>query len=124
MPVKTESNTLSDGLKWEQDANYSRAKVTIAYHAKAPLLAVLGQVTTSGKYKPLNPAGDDGTEKAAGISLLAVDASGGDCAGVILNDDALVNMDALVWPDAITVEQKAAAIVELSALGIKAVSVA
>ena len=56
--------------------------------------------------------------------MAAVDASAADREGVIIERDALVAMDNLVWPAAITAPQKAAAIAELEALGIKAVVLA
>lgn len=124
MPVKIEPNSLSDAVKWEQDADYSRAKVTIGSQGSVKLLEVVGQITATGKYQPLDTVATNGLETAVGISLLDVDASGGDRVGVILNDDSMVDMNALVWPVAITVPQKDVAIAQLASLGIKAVSAA
>lgn len=122
MPVKNEPNTISDGIKWEQDAGYSRAKVTIASGQNIALLEVVGQVTASGKFAALDPAGSDGTQVASGISILAVDALVADKAGVIINDDALVATEFLVWPAGITPQQKGIAIGNLEAIGIKAIT--
>lgn len=124
MAVKTEPNSLGDGLKWEEDNDYSRRKVTIASGNSVSLLQVVGKITASGKYAPLNPAAADGTEAAAGIMTLAVDASAADKEGVIIEREALVAMDNLVWPAGITAPQKTAAIAQLEALGIKAVGLA
>ncbi|MFO7598036.1 MAG: head decoration protein, partial [Desulfocurvibacter africanus] len=68
----------------------------------------------------LNPGADpaDGSEKAAGIAIDAYDASAADVEGVAIKRDAIVAPSALIWPDGITVGQKATALAELEALGI------
>ncbi|MGB3212451.1 MAG: head decoration protein [Desulforhopalus sp.] len=124
MATKTEPNTLGDGLKWEQDSDYSRKKIIVASGNSVVLLEVVGKITASGKYAPLNPVAIDGTEAAAGIMIGDVDAGLADTAGVIVERDALVATDNLVWPDGITIGQKDAAIAELDGLGIKAVDLA
>ncbi|MBU1567441.1 MAG: head decoration protein [Proteobacteria bacterium] len=78
----------------------------------------------SGKYVALDPTAVDGSQVAAGIMVAAVDASGADTQGVIINGDALVATGNLVWPSGISEDDKAKAIAELDALGIKAVSLA
>lgn len=124
MPVKIESATLGDGIKWEEDNHYSRKKVTILSGSVVSCLEVMGQVTASGKYVPLDPAASDGREVAAGIMVAAVDASGGDTAGVIIERHAMMATANLVWPDGIDAGQKTAAIADLEALGVKAVDLA
>lgn len=124
MAVKTEPNYLGDAIKWEESNMYSRRKITVASGNSVVMLEVMGKLTADGKYVPLAPAAADGSEVAAGIMIGAVDASAADAEGVILESDSLVAMDNLVWPDGITAPQKATAIAELEALGVKAVSLA
>jgi len=118
MTVKTESNTLVDGIKWEESNDYSRQKVTVLSGQSLALLEVVGKVTASGKVVALNPAALDGSEAAAGIMIGAVDASLADKPGVIIVREAMIASDNLVWPADITAGEKTAAIAELEALGI------
>jgi len=124
MAVKIEPNTLGDGIKWEEDNDYSRRKITVASGNSVVALEVVGQITASGKFAPLDQDATDGTEAAAGIMVADIDASAADMAGVIIESDALVAMDNLVWPDDIDAGEKTAAIAQLVALGIKAVTLA
>ncbi|EMG36608.1 Bacteriophage lambda head decoration protein D [Desulfocurvibacter africanus PCS] len=120
MGVITEQNYLSDLLKWEEDSRYSRDAVIIASGNTVALGQVLGKIAATGKFVPLNPGADpaDGSEKAFGIAIDAYDASAADVEGVAIKRDAIVAPSALIWPDGITVGQKAAALAELEALGI------
>ena len=217
MASLTEPNTLGDGVKWEQDSDYSRRKITVlsgedlalltvialvlatvpttgtagsntgdgtcasvvggaktitetftltctAAATNAGTFSVVGSLTGrladatvavafsseylgftiadgdtdfvvgdtftvavaagSGKVVALDPDAVDGSNRAAGILVAAVDASSADTPGVIIEKDALVAMDNLVWPTGIEAAEKTAAIAELEALGIKAVSLA
>lgn len=121
MPELTEKAVLSDAVKWEANPNYCRSNVTIASGSNIALLEVVGQVTADGKYEALDPAAATGVEVAAGVSLLAVDATAADSVGLILNGDSMVDMDELVWPDGISAGDKAIAISQLKAINIKAV---
>jgi Bacteriophage lambda head decoration protein D len=121
MPELTEKAVLSDAVKWEANPNYCRSNVTIASGSNIALLEVVGQVTADGKYEALDPAAATGVEVAAGVSLLAVDATAADSVGLILNGDSMVDMDELVWPDGISAGDKATAISQLKAINIKAV---
>jgi len=98
------------------DIHLSREVVTFAKSA-APIPAgmVLGKVTASGKYVPLNPTAKDGSEKAAGISYDNVDASDKDQRGVVTLRQSAVKSLELIWPQGITGEQMAAAIAALEA---------
>lgn len=78
----------------------------------------------SGKCVPLDPAAVDGSQVAAGIMVAAVDATSADKPGVIINGDALVATDNLVWPAEISAGDKATAIAQLADIGIKAVGLA
>lgn len=124
MPVKTEPNTLGDGIKWEESSDYSRDKVVIASGENLALLEVVGKVTATEKYVAFNQDASDGSQNAAGIMVAAVDASTADKEGVIISTQAMAAMDNLVWPADITAGEKTAAIAQLVALGIKAVGLA
>lgn len=116
----TESNYMADVVKYDIPL-YSRDTRTIAAGSgKLVLGLVLGR-TADGKYTPLDPAATGGEQVAAGVLVKYTDASGADdVKTVILTRHAIVADRALVWPDAITIEQKAAAIAELESLGIAA----
>lgn len=80
---------------------------------------VLGRVTSSGEYVPLDPSASDGSEVAAGVLFDAVtrDSSAAVC-GVGVVRDAELNGFALVWPTGITDPEKATAISELATRGL------
>ena len=110
---------LGDLLKYEEGLHYSREQNTVAVGQNLELGAVVGRVTATGKLKRLDPAATDGTEDVAGILLSAIDAT------LVERDDALlltrhaiVASHAVVWPAAITPEQKAAATAALETRGI------
>ena len=69
-------------------------------------------------YEPLDLAGTDGSQIAAGISYGAYDATDGPVPGGALVRDCEHNRDIVVWPAGITADQKAIGISQLAALGI------
>ncbi len=78
---------------------------------------VLGQVTADMKLKGLDPSASDGSESARAILLGDVDATESDEPCIIIVHGEAIS-DGLVWPEGITVLQKAAAVEELQAVGI------
>jgi hypothetical protein len=72
----------------------------------------------SGKVVAIDFAAVDGSQNACGFVIAAYNATDGDVDGVAIVRDAIINADNLVWPDEATVDQKAAALVELKAAGI------
>lgn len=72
----------------------------------------------SGKYKALDLSGDVGEAVAAGIAFDAIDASSADALGAGMVRSCEVRGSDLTWPDGISAPDKAAAIVQLNALGI------
>lgn len=104
--------------------NYCRDQIIIASGAnQVTVLTVLGKVTATGKYVPLAPASADGSEAAAGIMFSDVDATTADQKAVALvRGPSVISPDSLVWPAGITVGEKATAISELLALGIKSLT--
>jgi hypothetical protein len=119
MPAIQESLNLGDLLKYEASHLYSRDQVTVLAGEVLPLGAVVGQVSTTGKIKALDPTATDGSEIAIGVLIAPQDALAGDQTdGLIVARHALVADHALTWPQGITPLQKATAIHQLKALGI------
>ncbi|WP_321336560.1 head decoration protein [Breoghania sp.] len=80
---------------------------------------LLGFVTASEKYAPLNAAGADGTENATAICFGWYDATAADYDGAVLTvRETEANGLELVWPNGISDADKTAAIADLAALGI------
>ncbi len=113
--IKTDSDVVKD----EGKNRFSRDTDVLALGSgKVIPGTVLGQVTASGKFKPLAPAASDGTQTAAAVILQYADATSADQSVVNLKRRAQVVLQALVWPEGITDTQKSAAIAQLKALGI------
>lgn len=101
MPVLVMPPTLGDLLKYELNGNYCRETVTLKAGTAYVLGSVLGKITASGKYR-LSPAaavsGDEGAETAVAVLIEAVDATGGDKAGLIVaRGPAIVSNAALTF---------------------------
>ena len=120
MPAITEGKNLEDVLFWENTRNYARQNGTLAEGQNLKLGTVLGQVAADKKFKILDTAASNGTEKAKGILLADCDASDGDTKMVYSARSSIVKLDGLVFPEGITEEQKTIAITELNELGILA----
>ena len=119
MSTFTEPLNLGDLLKYEAPNLYSRDRVTEAAGQNLPLGTVLGIVTSSGKYKQLDPSTDDGSQVAADVLLQTCDATlleRDD--GLVVARHAIVADHALQWSEAITAAEKASAIAQLKALGV------
>ncbi|CDO34052.1 head decoration protein [Novosphingobium sp. KN65.2] len=102
----------------------------IGYHIKEVTLtsgenlvagAVVGKVTTGGKYVAYDNTASDGSETAAGILYAAVDASGGDVtnARIVFRGPAIVNGNDLTWDAANDAAAITAGKADLDTLGIK-----
>lgn len=120
MTVLTQPPTQGDVLKFELNPNYTRETVTLLAGTDYPVGAVLGRITTGGKYKLSPAAGSDGAQTAAAVLLYAVDASATDAPGVVLvRGPALVSKAALVLDPSVDDAAKVAAKhSQLVALGI------
>ena len=118
MTVAIEQNNLGDLLKFEAPNLYSREEITVAQGQKLALGAIIGQDSETDVIKALNPAATDGTQNALGALIAAVDATSGNTKAVIVTRDAILADHAVVWPSAITLEQKTAAIKQLEARGV------
>ncbi len=119
MSVLTNELTLGDLLKYEEESLYSRDQVTVAAGQNLRIGTVLGRDAANGKVKALDPAATDGTQIATAVLLQSVDSTTGDkSSGIAVTRQAIVAHHALVWPAAITAEEKATATAQLEAVGI------
>ena len=119
MTAITNDLTLGDLLKYEEENLYSRDQVTVVSGQNLKLGTVIGRVSATQKVKALDPSATDGSEVAAGVMLQSIDASAAEKTnGLIVSRQAIVADHALVWPVAITTEEKTAAIAQLEAIGV------
>ncbi|NBV87941.1 MAG: head decoration protein [Betaproteobacteria bacterium] len=119
MTAITNDPTLGDLLKYEEENLYSRDQVTVVNGQNLKLGAVIGRVSATQKVKALDPSATDGSEVAAGVVLQSIDASAAEKTnGLIVSRQAIVANHALIWPAAITTEEKTAAIAQLEAIGV------
>lgn len=119
MTAITNDLTLGDLLKYEEENLYSRNQVTVVSGQNLKLGTVIGRVSVTQKVKALDPSATDGSEVAAGVVLQSIDASAAEKTnGLIVSRQAIVADHALVWPVAITTEEKTAAIAQLEAIGV------
>lgn len=114
----TENNHLGDLLLIEVHPRWTRRKAVVVAASGAALGTVLGKVTATGKYQPLDLTADTGIENAAAVLITNLDADAGDQSAVVIERGAVVNVDALVWPDGISAGEKTAALAQLTALGV------
>lgn len=116
--VLTETTHTGEFILSEANLNLSRDNITVASGQVLDAGQVIGKITATGKYAVYDNNAGDGTQTAAGILLAYTDASAGDALAVIINKDAEVIADSLVWESGNGAE--AAGLVDLLALGIKA----
>lgn len=111
--------TESDVVKDEGKNRFSRDTDILATGSgKVQVGTVLGKVNATGKFKPLDPAAEDGTQIAAAITLQTANASAADVQIVNLKRRAQVVLQSLVWPNGISAAQQKTALDQLAALGI------
>ena len=119
MSVITQPKDLADLLRFEAESRYSRERVTLAAGHNLTLGTVVATDTTTGKIAPLDPADTGSLNQASGVLINDCDATSADNPDALLVvRHAVVLRDALIWPTAITAEQKATAITQLHDLGI------
>jgi len=97
----------------------SRENVTIASGNNVTVATVVGKITASGKYAPVDATATDGTEDALAVVFHDTDASAADEPGVVNDTHSVVRETMLVWPAGATDPQIAAWTVQLRAAGIK-----
>jgi hypothetical protein len=103
----------------QYDPNLSGEQIVLAATAVAlPAATVLGKVTATGIFKPLDPAANDGTENFGGILFgrREISAAAQKGTGVVRNQG--VNGHSLVYVNAVTAEERAAIEVQMAAAGI------
>jgi hypothetical protein len=122
MSTLTEGKYLSDWLREERENGFSRDAITLLAGSGTLVTGtVLGKITASGTYVPLDLDASDGSETAAGILVAGVTVeSGADADGVAIVRDAGINSDGLTWPDDASAGDKTTALAALAALGIVA----
>lgn len=79
---------------------------------------VLGKITSGGNYAKYDQQASDGTQTAVAILYGRALVTGADQAICVINKDAEVNGDELVWPDGSPTDITAG-VADLLALGIK-----
>lgn len=114
----TETKHAGGFIKSEASGARSRENVTIVSGQNLQAGAVLGKITSGGKYAAFDNDGGTGIETAAGILIGPCDASDGDKEAAIIARDAEVLGEELVWADTEDDTDKAAGITELATLGI------
>ncbi|ATP11959.1 hypothetical protein BHOIPH791_13450 [Bartonella henselae] len=92
------------------DPDMSNEEVIFASGAFIEAGTVMGKIMATGKYVPLNPSASDGSTRPVGISFATVDATEADQRAVITARLCTVKASELLWPDAITDDQKKDAI--------------
>lgn len=120
----TEGKHTGEFILSEANGNRSRDNVTVTVPANTTLEAgyVLAKLSATGKYVPYDNAGSDGSEVAAGVlySTLVNDSGAPvDVDGVVVNQDAEVRGDDLVWKTGLVDADETAGKADLLALGIK-----
>ena len=119
MSVMTQPKDLADLLRFEGESRYSRERVTLAAGHNLTLGTVTATDSVSGKIAPLDPADTGSLNQVSGVLINDCDATGADNPdALVVVRHAIVLRDALIWPETITTEEKAAAIAQLRDLGI------
>ena len=118
MAALRESPNLGDLLKYEAPNLYSRDVTTVAAGQNIKLGTVVAR-DANDKLVALDPSSVESNAIAVGVLAFDIDASLIDRADAILiARHAIVASQALIWPDAITVEEQTAAIKQLTAAGV------
>ena len=109
-------------VKWETHPTYTRTEATAADGVDLEIGTVLAE--TGGKVDAYDPTAANGLETVTGVLLTDLPPGKTERAVMMLSDGpALVGDTLLVFRDAITQEQKDAAIQALAAKGIKTTTI-
>lgn len=117
----TENKRIADVVLFEEPTcAYSRDEITLVAGSGAITIGeVLGKITASGKYTPLDTTAEDGSQTAAAVALEKVTvAASTDSTSVALLRHAVVKDGGLDWPAGISAGDKTTAKAALKALGI------
>lgn len=120
MPVLHEGRWPGECILTEASGQRSRDNATIAQGENVVFepSTVLGEITATGAYAPLNLTATDGAQNAAAIAIYGADAREADAQIAILARDCEVKAPELVWPEGVSEEDKAAQIEILKMRGI------
>lgn len=117
----TEKNYAEEVVLSEAPGRRSREVVTLLTGRAYKAGEVLGKITSGGKYTicdNVTPA-SNGSQNAVAVLLQDVDATGGDQPGLVLDCDAEVKADLLVYIGTADNTAKAAQRTNLRTVGIK-----
>lgn len=118
MATLTEGRHTAEFIVSEANGDRSREVVTIAKSGKLEAGAVLGVVTSSGKYKAHAAGAGNGTENAAAVLYAPTDATDADTKAVAIVRDAEVALGAIGFASGISEPNKTAAVESLADNGI------
>lgn len=99
MTTQNETTHAGDFILSEANGNRSRDNATLISGQDLQAGAVIGKITSGGKWTAYDPSASDGSQTNLGILLSAIDASGGDTACVVIARDCEVNGDQLIYKD-------------------------
>jgi hypothetical protein len=102
----------------EANGHQSRDQVTLGGGALVLAGTVLGAITASGVFAPLNTGASDGSQTAAGILFGTRDTTSANKQAVVVLRNAEINASELIWPAGATGPQIATATGQLKALGV------
>lgn len=120
MAVQTEKYPHNEGFL-VSEANGSRSRSNVTLDASVAVALQAGTVLatdSAGNYVQLDLAATDGTEIASAILLQDFEVTGVATPVAVINRDAEVHTDELIWPAGATDNQKATALAQLATLGI------
>ena len=116
----TETTRTAEFLVSEANGDRAREQIIVAYGSDLEPGTVLGEVTTTGKYKRLDPDATDGSESATAVLYGHAPASGGDVRAVAIARDAVVVARALKFASGVDSAAQQLAIASLAERGIVA----
>ena len=118
--IVEENERIGALLKYELDKNYSREVVMIAKGQNLKMGTVLGKIKTDGTYKIVSIAEEesDGSDVAVGILLQNIDATTMATKTLILARIGIVSASKVIYPDAISEDQKKSILAQLETRGI------
>lgn len=113
----TEGRHTGEFILSEANGERSRENITIVSGQNLGAGAVLGKITSGGKYTAIDQAASDGSQTAAAVLIGAVDATSADAAGAAIVRDAEVIGGNLDWGGQSPTEVTTG-VTELAAVGI------
>lgn len=109
---------LGDLLLIEVAPGWTKDTITLRAGTDYALGTVLARL--DGKYQPVSPVAEDDSAIACAVTAERVDAQSSDQPGTVIARGAVLDASELIWPQAITPEQKDLTLGQLNSLGIVA----